>query len=199
MMTHGSIELQQTINLLTKDEALAILAYTCEDPYPVYKWLNAWLVQNRRDDDDVKSSVGPFFQLVYRGLEKLPRRTIQAGRGVKVGDIPVLRSCFDSPPLPGETLSFWGVSSFSKEDSVMVTFAEGAGDGILFKCGRLECVELGEFSLKPNEAEVVPLPPAVFQVFFCFIYCFCFCFILFYFVLFYHFVLFCFVLFCKCL
>ena len=85
-----------------------------------------------------------------------------------MGDIPVLRSCFDSPPLPGETLSFWGVSSFSKEDSVMVTFSEGVGDGILFKCGRLECVELGEFSLKPNEAEVVPLPPVVFQVFFLF-------------------------------
>ena len=44
------------IGLLARDEALPILAYTCEDPYPVYCWVNAWLVQDRRDPL-VKSSV----------------------------------------------------------------------------------------------------------------------------------------------
>ena len=81
-------------------------------------------------------------------------------------DIAKLRSCFDDPPSRGTTLSFWGVSSFSVEDSVANDFAPGEEDGILYKCGSLECVSLGGFTFHPKEAEVIPLPPAVFKVFF---------------------------------
>ena len=156
--------MKEIIALLTQDEALALLCYTSEYPYPVYRWLNAWLVQNRRDA--MRDSIGPFFRLLYRALEKLPKKTIEAGRGVLVRDIAKLRSCFDCPPSCGTTLSFWGVSSFTVEDSVANDFAPGEEDGILYKCGSLECVSLGGFTFHPKEAEVIPLPPAVFKVFF---------------------------------
>ena len=178
MATHGSDEVKEVVRLLTRDEALVILAYTCEDPYPVYRWLNAWLVHDRRDPL-VKSCVGPFFRLLYQGLEKLPPKTVEAGRGVLVRDIAVLRNCFDSPPSAGASISFWGVSSFSLEDNVASEFGGGAGDeGILYSCGNLRCVLLGRFSMTPREAEVLPLPPSVFKViffFFHFVFCFCFC------------------------
>ena len=143
---------------------MALLCYTTEHPIPVYRWLNAWLVQNRRDD--MRDSIGPFFRLLYRALEKLPKKMREAGRGVLVKDIAKLRSCFDDPPSSGTTLSFWGVSSFSGEDSVANDFTGGEKDGILYKCGSLECVSLGGFTFHPNEAEVIPLPPSVFKVFF---------------------------------
>ena len=166
MATYGSDEVREVVRLLTHDEALVILAYTCEDPYPVYRWLNAWLVQDRRDPV-VKSCVGPFFRLLYQGLEKLPKKTVEAGRGVLVHDIEVLQNCFNSPPSVGATISFWGVSSFSLEDNVASGFGGGAGEkAIFYVCGRLQCVLLGKFSMTPTEAEVLPLPPAVFKVFF---------------------------------
>ena len=198
MEQFGSAEVKQMVELLERDEALAILAYTCESPYPVYRWLNAWLVQDRRDPL-VQSKVGPFFRLLYQGLEKLPQKVVKAGRGVLVYDIPVLRNCFNSPPLVGSEISFWGVSSFSVEDSVASGFGGAAGeDAIFYTCGRLHCVSLGGFSLNPREAEVLPLPPAVFKVtlffifsffhffifyfFFIFFFVFCFCFLFFVFV-----------------
>ena len=57
---------REMADLLTRDEALSIVAYTCEHPYPLYRWLNAWLMSDRRDLMVVRS-VGPFFQLFYRG------------------------------------------------------------------------------------------------------------------------------------
>ena len=157
-----SKEVKHAIALLTQDEALALLCYTSERPYPVYRWLNAWLVQNRRD---MRDCIGPFFQLLYRALEKLPKKTIEARRGAYVRDIAKLRSCFDDPPSPGTTLSFWGVSSFTVGDSVVNDFIKGEEDRILYSCGSLECVSIGGF-ICHGEVELIPLPPAVFKVFF---------------------------------
>ena len=154
--------MKEIIALLTKDEALALLCYTCEYPYPVYRWLNAWLVENLRQED-YDDCIGPFFRLLYRALEKLPKKTIEA---VLVKDIAKLRSCFDDPPSCGTTLSLWGVSSFFVGDSVVNDFIKGEKDGILYSCGSLECASLGGFSFHPKEVEVIPLPPAVFKVFF---------------------------------
>ena len=110
------------VGLLEKDQALAIIAYTCEYPYKVYFWLNAWLMQNRRfachhkfikmhfshlilsknRDQEVINNVGPFFRLFYQGLEKLPRTTLKAGRAVKVKNIPKFRKLFENPPNKGK-------------------------------------------------------------------------------------------------
>ena len=117
--------------------------------------------------------MGPFFRLLYQGLEKLPQKTVEAGRGVLVREIEVLKNCFNSPPSAGDILSFWGVSSFSIQDSVVNKFAGGAEkDAIFYLCGKLQCVSLGTFSFHPREAEVLPLPPAVFKVFFFFFFVF---------------------------
>ena len=138
---------------------MALLCLTFDYTYPVCQWLNAWLAQNR---DDMRDSIGPFFRLLYRALEKLPKKTIKAGRGVLVKDIARLRT-----PSPGTTLSFWGVNLFSVNDSVANAFCTREGeDGILYSCESLECVSLGDFSFYPGERGVIPLPPAVFKVFF---------------------------------
>ena len=50
---------------LTRDEAMAILAYTAENPFHLYRWLNAWLVDNRQNEV-ISSSVGPYFRLLYQ-------------------------------------------------------------------------------------------------------------------------------------
>jgi hypothetical protein len=70
-------------NGLSKHEAAIIFSYTLEQPYPLYKWVNAWLMDRRRDSV-VKQHIGPYFVMLYRALEKLPRVTTRATRGVRV-------------------------------------------------------------------------------------------------------------------
>ena len=56
----------------------------------VCRWLNGWLMQNRRDGD-IKEKVGPFFTLLYRAMEKLPLITVKnAKRSIRVNNIPSL-------------------------------------------------------------------------------------------------------------
>ena len=66
-----------------ENSALAIIAYTCEDPYPLHKWLNGWLRQKQKDPK-VRENVGPFFRLFYQGLENLPRHNKQAFQQIQV-------------------------------------------------------------------------------------------------------------------
>jgi hypothetical protein len=37
------------LSRLSEDEAKAVMGFTAEHPYPLYKWLNAWLMGDRRD------------------------------------------------------------------------------------------------------------------------------------------------------
>ena len=180
MEASGSAEVRQVIRLLTRDEALAILAFTCADDYPLYDWVNGWLAQDR-EDPLVKSSVGPYFRLLYQGLEKLPQKTFKAMKGVFVRD-SILRDRFSSPPDPGAVISFSGISSFFLDGAPEILWelpGTGEEDVILYSCGSLRGVLLGDFTFYPADGkfEVIPLPPAVFKVNFS---CFCFvCFLLF--------------------
>ena len=70
---------------------------------------------------------GRFFRLLYQGLEKLPQKIVKAARGVLVDDIPVLQNCFNSPPLVGSKISFWGGFSFFVEDSGQGNLVEQQG------------------------------------------------------------------------
>ena len=126
------------VGLLEKEQALAIIAYTCEYPYKVYFWLNAWLMQNRRfachhkfikmhfshlilsknRDQEVINNVGPFFRLFYQGLEKLPRTTLKAGRAVTVENIPQFRKLFQNPPNKGKFLIFFFVCVGDSQESL---------------------------------------------------------------------------------
>ena len=181
MEASGSAEVRQVIRLLTRDEALAILAFTCVQPYPLYDWVNGWLAQDR-EDPLVKSSVGPYFRLLYQGLEKLPQKTFKAMKEVLVRD-SILQDRFNSPPDPGAVISFSGISSFFLDgvpEMVCQLPKTGKEDVILYSCGSLRGVLLGDFSFYPEDEkfEVIPLPPAVFKVNFscCFV-----CFLLFFF------------------
>jgi len=106
---------------LTDDEVQVLIMYKSESPFPVYKWLNAWLTQDRRDPE-VVDKVGPLFTHLYRAQEKLPQVKKQAARAVIVHDISALRSTFDNYKqrlAPGSELNFWGFSSFSTDDNVI--------------------------------------------------------------------------------
>ena len=154
---------------LTESEALAVTAYTCNTPYPLYKWLNAWLMADRRDAD-VTRALGPFFVLLYRALEKLEPVTIKATRGVRVEGVPALAETFrdsDTRCAPGKELNFWGFASFSTKDNIAGSptfFGASGAAGIVYTCGNLTAVDVAPLSHEPVEAEVVPLPPLRLKV-----------------------------------
>ena len=87
-------EIETLVEKMGEDSALAIIAYTCEDPYPLHKWLNAWLCE-RKKDLTVRENVGPFFRLFYQGLEKLPRHNKQAFQQIQVGCLFFLKLLLD--------------------------------------------------------------------------------------------------------
>eukprot|EP00179_Madagascaria_erythrocladioides_P006663 CAMPEP_0198317378 /NCGR_PEP_ID=MMETSP1450-20131203/6867_1 /TAXON_ID=753684 ORGANISM="Madagascaria erythrocladiodes, Strain CCMP3234" /NCGR_SAMPLE_ID=MMETSP1450 /ASSEMBLY_ACC=CAM_ASM_001115 /LENGTH=155 /DNA_ID=CAMNT_0044020573 /DNA_START=1 /DNA_END=464 /DNA_ORIENTATION=- len=100
---------------LTEDDVLAIIAFTAEQPYPTYRWFNAWLNTNRRDAE-VKKHVGPYFVLLFRALQKLPVQVVSASRGVCVDNIPKLVEEFDNHHVHFAADAFvghWGLSSYS--------------------------------------------------------------------------------------
>lgn len=85
-----------------------------------------------------------------------------------VHDIKVLRRTFDDYEnrcKKGNTLSFWGLASFSTDDDVLAVYAgEHQMDAIVYSCNDLDCVSIQELSAYPTEKEVMPLPPSVFEI-----------------------------------
>ena len=155
---------------LTDDEVQVLIMYKSESPFPVYKWLNAWLTQDRRDPE-VVDKVGPLFTHLYRAQEKLPQVRKQAARAVIVHDISALRSTFDNYKqrlAPGSELNFWGFSSFSADDNVInseVFSGKPHEDAIIFQCGELTGVDMEAFNPGlASEEEILPLAPAIFRV-----------------------------------
>jgi hypothetical protein len=156
---------------LTDDDIIMLVAVKMEDPFPVYKWLNGFL-RTSRGDADVVDSVGPAFTMLYRALEKLPLVTVNASRGAVVKDSPALKSTYDNYEIrltPGSKLNFWGTSSFTTSSKVLASksFIGGHGEeAIVYTCGQLTGVDMEPFAppgLKA-EAEILPLPPALFTV-----------------------------------
>jgi ribA/ribD-fused uncharacterized protein len=155
---------------LTPDDVCVLAAYTLEAPYPLYSLVNGWL-QADRTAPMVRHHIGPYFAMLFRAMAKLPRTTERATRGVKVHDAPALCRSFDNyltEFAAGTSLTFWGLSSFSLEDSVATNsvFAGTATQrSIIYTCAAVECVSLAPFSVVGDtEHEVVPLPPATFTV-----------------------------------
>jgi Cys-rich protein (TIGR01571 family) len=155
---------------LTDDDIRALILYKIQHPYPVYKWLNAWLTQQRRDNK-IAQTAGPIFTRIYRAMEKLPKVTLAASRAVIVGEIPALRATFDNYKTrcaPGKSMSFWGFSSFSLQNSPGSSYFAGAPDqeAIIYTCDELQGVSMEEW--KPdgmaNESEILPMCPSVFEI-----------------------------------
>ena len=153
--------------------AKALIAYTLERPFPLYKWLNAWLCESRRDDDVVRH-VGPFFVLLYRAMERLPRVRSSGHRAVIVPESHDSSSLFrrmtsdpDVELRAGRRLNFWSFASFSERSDTIKTFLKGASPvspGVHFVCPDLEGASLALFSRHASEAEIQPLPPSSFEV-----------------------------------
>jgi hypothetical protein len=156
---------------LSDDEVRVLMAYKLEHPFPLYRWLNAQLVSDRRDPESV-AKVGPLFTLLFRAIEKLPRVVHDASRAILVRGIPVLSGVFNEykEQLPsGKQLCFWGFSSFTTDDSVMnnKAFVGGEKDeAIVYSCSNLSGSDMEPF--KPEglqrECELLPLAPALFTV-----------------------------------
>jgi hypothetical protein len=155
------------LQLVTPDEALALAAYTAESPFPLGKWLNAWLLSNRRDDQFAKH-VGPFFALLYRAMEKLPRSRVSATCSLSLKQNPELRDIYENYSnkcAKGAPLSLGGIASFSVRDDDSGRGGRSDEAAVVYACGSLEGVNLSPFSLSPaKDGEVVPLPPAQFVV-----------------------------------
>jgi hypothetical protein len=176
---------------VTPDEARAVTCLTLETPFPVYKLLNAWLMsggqqqQQQRDDATaavvVVEKVGPFFALLYRGLEKLPRlRGVRAQRVVAVGNdgLPEVRAMFDGHETlcaAGAAIHFWAFASFARRDAggdnIVLPSADNSNNAnatIVYRCDALECVDVTPFFTVPRDGadgvEVLPLPPLVTTV-----------------------------------
>jgi hypothetical protein len=124
--------------------------------------------------------VGPFFALLYRGLEKLPRlRGVRAQRVVAVGNddgLPEVRAMFDGHETlcaAGAAIHFRAFASFARRDAggsneIALPSAENSNDTIVYRCDALECVDVTPFLTVPRDGadgvEVLPLPPLVTTV-----------------------------------
>jgi hypothetical protein len=160
-------------NKLTDDDIRVLFMYKIEDPYPVYRWLNGWLMTNRRDKEN-KDKVGPIFTLLYRAMAKLPlvTSTCAAVRAVVVRDIPALKNTFENFATrlaSGSKISFWGFASFSTDDKVCDNpcfLGEPNEPAIRYRCGELTGVEMDPFTPEgmDTERELLPLCPCVFEV-----------------------------------
>ena len=158
-------------NNLTDDDIMLLHSYKIETPYPLYKWFNAWLTVNRRDEQ-VQKNVGPFFTLFHQALLKLPRVTKNANRAIRVNSIPSLKNVFDnySSSWPvGKQLSFWGIASFSTDPDFnnRPVFVGGPNEeAFIYSCGALEGVYIEDFKPDglPAEDEILPLCPMVSEI-----------------------------------
>jgi hypothetical protein len=157
-------------NGLSKHEVAIIFSYTLEQPYPLYKWVNAWLMDRRRDTT-IKQHIGPYFVMLYRALEKLPRVTTRATRGVRVhpsdAHLIAKHRQYLGEYQKGRLLHFWAFASFTTEDSVATKpafFGPAGAKSILFTCNDLHGVSLAPFSDTTAECEVMPLAPSSFVV-----------------------------------
>ena len=130
-------------------------------PYEFYKWFNAWLLGTRRDST-IADAIGPAFACLFRAQEKLPFRTANCGRGIKVNSIPGLKDKYDNWKTAfatGQPVNFWGFSSFSTDSDVVNKFkAKTNEESIVYCCGSFSPGGL------PLESEVLPLAPAMFTV-----------------------------------
>jgi hypothetical protein len=169
----SSIQALIANNKLTDDDIRVLFMYKLESPYPVYRWLNGWLMSSRRDKEN-KQKVGPIFTLLYRAMEKLPliTSTRSAVRAVIVGDIPSLKNSFDNYTTrlaAGSKISFWGFASFSSDDKVVDSpsfMGKPDEKAIKYQCGKLTGVDMEPFAPEgmASEKELLPLCPCVFEV-----------------------------------
>jgi hypothetical protein len=170
---------------LTDDDIRALWIYKAQNPYALYRWLNAWLTASSRRPDDptapsrpesfrgedrIKVTIGPLFVRIYRAMEKLPRIKCKASRGALVDGIPALVEAFKNYETrfkPKQLVSFWGFGSFSQKDLVASSFSGGATENaFIYTCAELEGVDMDPFTPQgmSRENEILPLCPAVFDV-----------------------------------
>jgi hypothetical protein len=69
---------------LTDDDIRALWIYKAQHPYPLYKWINAWLMSSRRDDK-VKQSIGPLRQNLPRDGEAAENQVPGVSRSARSG------------------------------------------------------------------------------------------------------------------
>ena len=114
--------------LITQDELYAMAGYTLEQPFPLYKLLNAWSMC--RANEKVRAHIGVFYNLLYRALEKLPLLPYRVNRGCAVNGVPALMETYQNHEercKAGSDLFFWGFSSWSTKDAIATStqFAGG--------------------------------------------------------------------------
>ena len=155
---------KELVEAMGRDSALAIIAYTCEKPFPVYAWLNGWLYGDRSQTENM-ANVGPFFRLFYKGLATMQPEIVHASRSLKVRGVKRLMEIYKRPKH--SSLNLWAISSFSKDPKVPQNkhfLGESDELAIIYTCHNLKAVSISCLSANPKEDEYIPLPPAKFKL-----------------------------------
>ena len=155
---------KELVEAMGRDSALAIIAYTCEKPFPVYAWLNGWLYGDRSQTENM-ANVGPFFRLFYKGLATMQPEIVHASRSLKVRGVKRLIEIYKRPKT--SALHLWAISSFSKDPKVPQEkkfLGENDELAIVYTCHNLKAVSISCLSANPKEDEYIPLPPAKFKL-----------------------------------
>jgi hypothetical protein len=162
-----NLAFEPSVAYATPDEARTVACCTLEQAFPADKLLNAWLMsggqqqQQQRDDAAaVVDKVGPFFALLYRGLEKLSRLCgVRAQRVVAVGDgsgssaAAEVRAMFDGHETlcaAGAAIHLWALAFFARRDvgdgdtaaAVRPSADNDSSTTIMCLCDSLECVDV---------------------------------------------------------
>lgn len=136
---------------MTPDLYGSILLYTAN---AIYKQLNKAL----RDEDRKKvEAFFPYLRLLFEACARLPQQSRTLWRGIGVDLFPTYKV--------GSTITWWGVSSCTSEQSVARNFMAGCGDGATFLTieAKTAC-DISQVSFYANEAESILLPGTQLEV-----------------------------------
>ncbi|MFB8406737.1 ADP-ribosyltransferase domain-containing protein [Streptomyces sp. NPDC055912] len=130
---------------LSADAISALHLYTCESAF--YREINAVL---RSADRERLVPYLPYLRLLFSAMESLPAQTRPLWRGVALD----LRSQYP----PGQTVTWWGVSSCTSELGVAKAFLGSRGRRTLFEVTPARAVAIRRFSAFTGEEEYILAP-----------------------------------------
>lgn len=169
MVTAHEFECKQAkLGGISWQHKLVIRLYTAENPFRLYRALNAPFHAQKRTASSIANQ-GPFMKLLLNAVRALAKKGScfsyigPAYRGVRVADNPDLKRKFENYAEAfevGSRLTFAAFTSLSISDAT----AESFGDQVLFQFIRVRGVRISDISAVPSEMEILVEPPAVFEV-----------------------------------
>jgi len=136
---------------LSADEVAAVYLYTCESAF--YRQINATL---RNPDRTRVVPYLPYLRLLFSAVSRLPARKEPLWRGVSLD----LRAQYP----PGQTVTWWGVSSCTSKLGVAQAFLGHRGKRTLFEVLPVRAVGIRSYSAFTGEEEYILAPGTQLKV-----------------------------------